>query len=101
MAAVKNPDGALLIDVREDSEYRAGHIPGTVNIPRGLLEFRIWKQLGYPNTVDLNKTIYVQCASGGRATLAAADLKRIGFVNAVAVIMNLGDWERKGYPMEK
>lgn len=101
LAAVKNPDGALLIDVREDSEYKAGHIPGTVNIPRGLLEFRIWRQLGYPKAVDLNKKIYVQCATGGRATLATADLKRIGFANAVAVIMNLGDWAQNGYPMEK
>ncbi|MGO9006444.1 MAG: rhodanese-like domain-containing protein [Beijerinckiaceae bacterium] len=101
LEAVKNPHGSLLIDVREDSEYKAGHIPGTVNIPRGLLEFRIWKQLGYPNKVDMNKKIYVQCMTGGRATLTAADLKRIGFTNAVAVIMNLEDWERKGYPMEK
>ena len=101
LEAVKNPDGALLIDVREDSEYKAAHIPGTVNIPRGLLEFRIWKQLGYPSKVDTNKKIYVQCATGSRATLTTADLKRIGFTNAVAVIMNLGDWELKGYPMEK
>jgi hypothetical protein len=42
LAAVKNPNGAMLIDVREDYEYKAGHVPGTVNIPRGLLEFRIW-----------------------------------------------------------
>jgi len=100
LEAVKKPDGSLLIDVREDSEYKASHIPGTVNIPRGLLEFSIWKQLGYPNKVDMNKKIYVQCLTGGRATLATADLKRIGFTNAVAVIMNLEDWE-KGYPMEK
>jgi len=43
--------------VREEDEFKAGHIPGTVNIPRGVLEFRIYKQLGYPKTVDLNKKI--------------------------------------------
>ncbi len=101
LAVVKNPDGALLLDVREDGEYKAGHIPGTVNIPRGLLEFQIWKKMGYPKTVDMKKKIYVQCQTGGRATLAAADLKKIGFKNVTAVVMNLPDWEKAGNPFEK
>jgi len=101
LAAVKNPNGALLLDVREESEFKAGHVPGAVNIPRGLLEFRIWKQLGYPNAVDTNRTIYVQCASGGRATLATAELKKIGFKKPIAVIMNFSEWEKKGNPVEK
>ena len=50
LAAVKNPNGILLLDVREDAEFKAGHVPGAVNIPRGVLEFRIWKQLGFPST---------------------------------------------------
>jgi rhodanese-related sulfurtransferase len=49
----------------------SGRVPRTVNVSRGRLEFRIWKLLGYPNKVDMNRKIYVQCASGGRATLAA------------------------------
>ena len=35
VAVVKNPNGALLLDVREEDEFKTGHIPGTVNIPRG------------------------------------------------------------------
>ena len=101
LAAVKNPNGTLLLDVREENEFKAGHIPGTVNIPRGVLEFRIYKQLGYPKTVDLNKKIYVQCQTGGCATLATADLKKIGFKNVTAVVMNLPDWEKAGNPWEK
>ena len=101
LAAVKNPDGALLLDIREESEFKAGHVPGAVNIPRGLLEFRIWKQLGYPGKVDTGRKIYVQCLTGGRATLATKDLKNIGFKNAIAVIMDLHEWEKKGYPMVK
>ena len=46
LVAVKNPNGTLLLDVREEDEFKTGHIPGTVNIPRGVLEFRIYKQLG-------------------------------------------------------
>lgn len=101
LAVVKHPDGALLIDVREPAEYRAGHVPGTVNIPRGTLEFVIWKQLGYPNKVDMNKKIYVQCLTGGRATLAAKQLQDIGFTNVIAVVMDLREWAKKGYPLVK
>lgn len=96
---LKNPNGALLLDVREEGEFKAGHVPGTVNIPRGLLELRIWKQLGYPMDIDMGRRIYVQCASGGRATLATKQLKDIGFTNVVAVIMNFREWEKRGNPL--
>jgi rhodanese-related sulfurtransferase len=98
LAVVREPKGALLVDVREDGEFKAGHVPGTVHISRERLEFRIWKPLGYPAKVDLNRKIYVQCASGGRATLAAKQLKDIGFTNVTAVVMDLADWQKKGYP---
>ena len=99
LAAVKNPNGAVLLDVREDDEFKAGHVPGAVNIPRGLLEFRIWKPFGYPAQVDMNRKIYVQCMTGGRATLAAKQLQDIGFTNVIAVIMNFEDWKKKGNPL--
>ena len=101
LAVVKNPDGALLLDVREKAEYDAGHVPGSVNIPRGLLEFTIWKQLGYPNKVDMTKKIYVQCLTGGRATLATKELQDIGFTNVTAVIMDLREWAKNGNPLLK
>lgn len=101
LAAVKNPQGALLLDVREDNEFKAGHVPGAINVPRGLLEFTLWKKIGYPGTFDMNRKIYVQCATGGRATLAAADLQKVGFTNVTAVIMNFEDWTKKGNPVEK
>jgi len=101
LAAVNNPNGALLLDVRETDEFNAGHVPGAINIPRGLLAFRIWKQLGYPKEIDMNRKIYVQCQTGGRATLATRELQDIGFTNAVAVIMTFGDWVKKGHPVTR
>ena len=98
-AAVTAPDGAMLLDVREASEFAAGHVPGAVNISRGLLEFRIWAQLGHPAPVDMNRRIYVQCQTGGRATLATRQLQDIGFTNVVAVIMNFDEWRRQGHPV--
>ena len=99
LAAVKNPNGAVLLDVREEQEFKAGHVPGTVNIPRGLLEFHIWKTLGYPVQVNMNRIIYVQCQTGGRATLATKQLQDIGFDNVIAVVMNFEDWKQKGHPV--
>jgi rhodanese-related sulfurtransferase len=101
LAVVKNPQGAALIDVREETEFKTGHVPGTVSVSRGRLEFRIWKALGYPDKVDLNRKIYVQCQTGGRATLAAKQLKDVGFTNVTAVVMALADWQKKGYPFVK
>lgn len=101
LAVVKNPNGALLLDVREGDEFKISHVPGTVNVPRGLLEFRIWKLLGYPGQVDTNRKIYVQCRTGGRATLATRQLKDIGFTNATAVIMEFAEWQKKGNPLVK
>jgi rhodanese-related sulfurtransferase len=102
LAAVKNPNGALLLDVREPAEFAAGHVPGAINIPRGLVEFLIYQDLGYPDKkVDTNRKIYVQCKTGGRATLAVAALQKIGFTNVVAVIMNLSDWQKAGNPLVK
>lgn len=101
LVAVKNPNGAMLLDIREPAEFAAGHVPGAVNIPRGVLEFQIYKALGYPNQVDTEKTIYVQCQTGGRATLATDDLKKIGFKNPIAVIMNWPEWVQAGSPVEK
>jgi rhodanese-related sulfurtransferase len=101
LSVVKNPNGALLLDVRDENELISGHVPGTVNVSRGRLEFRIWKLLGYPNKVDMNRKIYVQCASGGRATLAAKQLKDVGFTNVTAVVMELADWQKLGYPFAR
>jgi rhodanese-related sulfurtransferase len=101
LAVVNNPNGALLVDVREETEFKAGHVPGMVNVSRGRLEFRIWKPLGYPGKVEMNRKIYVQCATGGRATLAAKQLRDIGFTNVTAVVMELADWQKKGHPFVK
>ncbi|HET7887627.1 MAG TPA: rhodanese-like domain-containing protein [Bradyrhizobium sp.] len=101
LAVIKDPNGAALIDVREETEFKSGHVPGTTNVSRGRLEFRVWRSLGYPGKVDLNRKIYVQCATGGRATLAAKQLRDIGFTNVTAVVMDLAEWQKKGYPFVK
>ena len=64
---------AILLDVREPSEYNAGHIPGAVNIPVGQVSSRAGE------LKDKNAPVYVYCLSGGRAGSAVSALKTLGF----------------------
>ncbi|MCS6286598.1 MAG: rhodanese-like domain-containing protein [Nitrospira sp.] len=98
---VESPGDALLVDVREPGEFAAGHVPGAVNIPRGVLEFQIWKQVGFPAGLDVNRTVILQCQSGNRASLAAQTLSDLGFTNTTAVVMSLDEWQKAGNPFVK
>lgn len=98
---VENPGEALIVDVREPNEFAAGHVPGAINIPRGVLEFQIWKQVGFPSNPDLSRNIILQCQSGNRASLAAQSLAELGFTHTTAVVMPLEDWQQAGHPFVK
>lgn len=98
---VDNPGTALIVDVREPQEYAAGHIPGAINIPRGVIETQIWKHVGSAEKADVERPIVLQCQSGKRATLAAQTLGELGFTQTSAVIMNLDDWKQSGNPFVK
>ncbi|HEX7766823.1 MAG TPA: rhodanese-like domain-containing protein [Nitrospira sp.] len=98
---VENPGNALIVDVREPNEFAAGHVPGAINIPRGVLEFQIWKQVGFPDNPDLSRNVILQCQSGNRASLAAQSLAELGFTHTTAVVMPLDDWQQAGHPLVK
>lgn len=95
----KNYD--MIIDVRTRAEFAKGHVKGAINIPRGLVEFVIWKRVGYPLTTDITKKIYTTCKSGGRASLTAQSLKRLGFTNVTIVDMKIAEWKKAKYPWSK
>lgn len=74
-----------LIDVREVGEVEAGHIPGIVNIPLGLLEFRM-------NELDKNTPYIMVCRSGGRSGQATAFLQSQGY-NVKNMVGGMLAWE--------
>ena len=98
---VESPGEALIIDVREPQEFAAGHVPGAVNIPRGLVEFQIWKQVGFPAEPDTNRPVYLQRQNGNRESLAAQSLAELGFTNTKAVVMRFEVWQQAGHPLVK
>jgi len=93
--ALLGKSGAVFLDVREPEEFKAGHIPGAINIPRGLLEFQIEQQ-----APDKNTTIVVYCRSGNRSALAAATLMNMGYKNVFNVDGGWKTWQEAGYPVE-
>ena len=90
----------LIIDVRQENEFEDGFVPGAVNVPRGLIEFRIWKLVGFPDKTDMNKKMTLYCATGGRCALATKTLMELGFTNVTSVDMFFADWVKADYPVE-
>ncbi|MEP7183773.1 MAG: rhodanese-like domain-containing protein [Betaproteobacteria bacterium] len=100
-AAVDRKAVGVLVDVREPEEFADGHVAGAVNVPRGLVEFKIWTHVGFPDKTDMGKQLTLYCATGGRCALAAKSLQDLGFTNVASVDMKLEDWVKAGYPLVK
>jgi len=98
-AAFDKKDVGLLIDVRNENEFEDGFIPGAVNVPRGLIEFRIWKLVGFPDKTNMNTKMMLYCATGGRCALATRSLQNLGFTNVTSVDMKFDDWVKAGNPV--
>ena len=74
----------VLIDVRESAEVDANPIPNSLPIPRGVLEMKM--STLYP---DADIPLYIHCATGARATLAAEQLRRLGYTHVSVVTCDL------------
>jgi len=93
--ALFDKGGVVFLDVRGEKEYRSGHIPGAMNVPRGLLEFVIGNKIP-----DKNATIVVYCKSGGRSCLASHTLVKMGYQNIKNMDGGWKAWIGAGYPVE-
>jgi rhodanese-related sulfurtransferase len=94
---IDNGEDFLLIDVRQESEYKTVSIPGAMNIPRGLLEFKIrddeyWEEefLYAPENDD---EIIVYCKLGSRGALSAFTLQQLGFTNVRYLYGGILSWD--------
>lgn len=83
-----------VLDVREPGEYGAGCLPGAVNIPRGVLEFKIDAHPVFKDLRDAEFLVY--CLSGGRSALAVETLHKLGFGKAVSLAGGFKQWQESG-----
>jgi hydroxyacylglutathione hydrolase len=90
----RRPTGAVeTVDVRNSSEFDAGHLPGAVNVPLGRLAERLGE-------LPRDRTLVVHCQGGGRAAVAAALLKARGF-DVAYLAGDYAQWSAAGRPVEK
>jgi len=83
-----------LIDTREDSEWARGHIPGAIHMSKGIIERDIEKTV--PNK-DAPLVLY--CGGGFRSALAAENLQKMGYRNAVSMDGGWRSWTEAGFPV--
>lgn len=76
----------ILVDVREPAEVATQAAKGAINIPRGVLEMKIGELCA-----NAHQPIYIHCATGGRAALAAEQLVRMGYTQVSALACGVGD----------
>ncbi|MEX0713954.1 MAG: rhodanese-like domain-containing protein [Pirellulales bacterium] len=84
-----------LVDVREDHEWQAGHLPKAVHLGRGVLERDVEQRIP-----DTSAEIVLYCGGGYRSALAAESLQRMGYTNVRSMDGGFRAWREAGLPIE-
>jgi rhodanese-related sulfurtransferase len=86
----------VIIDVREESEWNAGHAEGAIHLSRGIIEQKIEEAIADPNT-----PIVCYCGGGNRSALVADSLQKIGYTNVFSLEGGFRAWEKADLPVTK
>jgi rhodanese-related sulfurtransferase len=84
-----------IVDVREEGEYAAGHLPKAQHIGKGVIERDIEKKIP-----DHAAPIVLYCGGGFRSALAADAIQKMGYKNVISMDGGWSGWKEKGYPTE-
>lgn len=95
-AAIREAD--VLIDVREESEFANGHLPGAIHASRGMLEFKL---SGTPALASRDLKVVLYCKTSGRAALAAATMRDMGYLHVQSIAGGYDGWLAAGKPVVK
>ncbi len=87
---------ARLIDVREESEWEAGHALGAQHIGKGVIERDIEQKVP-----DKNSELILYCGGGFRSALSADNLQKMGYTNVASMSGGWRAWQAAGAPVEK
>ena len=85
-----------LIDVREESEWGRGHLPGAIHLGKGVIERDIEQRV--PNA---GAKLILYCGGGFRSALAADNLQRMGYTNVESMDGGWKGWLDAGFPTQK
>lgn len=88
--------GGLVVDVREPGEYAASRLESAINLPRGVIEFKIADN---PVLARKDAPILLYCKTGGRSALAVVNLQRMGYTRLTSLAGGFDDWVKAGRPV--
>jgi rhodanese-related sulfurtransferase len=88
-------DKLVLVDVREESEWARGHLPGAVYMGRGVIERDIEQKIP-----DKSAPLVLYCGGGFRSALSADNLQKMGYTNVVSMDGGWRGWNEAGFPTE-
>jgi len=98
-------DNLVLVDVRSKEVIQAdGMIEGSINIPRGMLEFHADQREDNPfrrAELDPNKKIVLYCGAGGQSSLSSKTLQDMGFTNVYNLTGGTKAWIEAGFNLKK
>ncbi len=84
-----------LVDVREESEFARGHLPGAIHLGKGVIERDIERVIPDPAT-----PIVLYCGGGFRSALAADSIQKMGYKNVISMDGGWRAWRAAGYKTE-
>jgi rhodanese-related sulfurtransferase len=84
----------LLVDVREESEYAADHLPGAVHLGKGIIERDIENRVPDPAT-----PLVLYCGGGFRSAMAADNLQKMGYTNVLSMQGGIRGWRERAFPL--
>ncbi len=85
-----------LVDVREESEWNAGHLPSAIHLSKGVIERDIERTIP-----DRSAEIVLYCGGGYRSALAADNLQKMGYQNVVSMDGGYSGWHQAGFPVAR
>ena len=88
-------DKVYLVDVREESEWARGRLPGALHLSKGVIERDIEKVIP-----DKSAPIVLYCGGGFRSALAADNLQKMGYTRVISMDGGWRAWTEAGYPTE-
>lgn len=87
-------EGFHLVDVREESEFTASHLPDAIHLGKGVIERDIESAIP-----DADTPIVLYCGGGFRSALAALNLQQMGYTNVVSMDGGFSGWKAAGQPI--
>lgn len=89
-------DKFLLVDVREESEFAKDHLPGAMQLGKGIIERDIETKVP-----DLSTPMILYCGGGFRSALAADNLQKMGYTDVLSMDGGIRGWRDQNFPLSR